>query len=82
LDLHFDVNGHKKPNVIGYDLFSLDFYPYTGEILPCGINEDTFNEETGEYVKPTPEEITNKCTGGSPWACTAKVVQDGFKMNY
>jgi len=88
LDIHFDVNGHKKPNVIGYDMFALSFYPATGEVLPCGVNTRIFDEESGKFVKRTLEEITAVCKGeakdtrDATWICTAKVVMDGFKINY
>jgi len=84
LDLHFDINGFRKPNTIGQDMFGLGFFNATNEVLPMGIN-GTYNEDTGKYNKFSQDEINEKCnqnSGNSSWACTAKIIIDGFKMNY
>jgi len=85
-EFYIDINGFKKPNTTGYDLFSFLFFPQTGEFLPQNINiEGRFDEETGAFVKRTAEEINADClssSNSSGWSCGAKVIQDGFKMNY
>jgi len=78
-----DINGHKKPNVAGLDFQVLVFYPKTGEFLPNGINAGVYSSETGAYEKRTLEEINNSCNRSSNGQyCAAKIVQEGFKINY
>jgi len=83
---NIDINGHKKPNALGRDLFSFSFYKETDSFYPYGIinNDVPFNKETQSYTYNTKEEIDWKCNDGygGSWNCTAKVVQEGFKMNY
>jgi len=82
LELYVDINGHKKPNTIGRDLFDFNFYPQTGEFLPFGTNVDkTFNEETQTFNKYDEEFINTNCTTQG-WTCATKIVTEGFKMNY
>jgi len=82
MSLDFDINGYKKPNTIGRDLFSLQFYPTTNEFVPSGTNE-TFNEETQKYNKVSIDKILENCSkNGAGWYCAARIIQDGFKMNY
>jgi len=83
VDVHIDVNGHKKPNVIGRDVYGFSFYPVTNEFLPGGTVKE-FDETLGKYKKTTSEELHAKCSekGSSSWGCAARVVADGFKINY
>jgi len=78
-----DINGTKKPNTFGADLFTFELYPATGEFLPNGIN-GTYNSETKQYEKNTYEDIVTLCKNknGSGAQCSALTVLDGFKMNY
>jgi len=80
-----DVNGHKKPNTVGRDTFSFVFFKETGEFLPNGVIDTSvlFNKETQSYTYYTKEERDAECGGGgSGWHCGAKIILDGFKMNY
>jgi len=82
IQFQVDTNGtYKKPNTIGRDVFALYVYQRTGEFLPYYIN-DRYNEETNSYAKLDYETISKGCTGGSGWSCGAKILLDGFKMNY
>jgi len=80
LSVYVDINGHKKPNVLGRDVFHFSFYSATSEFLPTGVN-GKFDEETGRYQKMSPEQI-RQCASGSGMSCGAMIVLDGFKMNY
>jgi len=42
--IRFDVNGFKKPNTFGKDIFDIHLFPTT--IKPLGIPEDSFNPNT------------------------------------
>ena len=77
-----DINGHKKPNIVGYDVFSFSMYPQTSEFLPHGVNGG-YDSQAGKYKKLTEEEIIQNCGGGgNGGTCAARVVADGFKINY
>jgi len=82
MGFHFDVNGVKKPNVIGKDTFAFDLYKETNEILPHGLVNYgiAYNSETG-YTKYTDSAIVHSCKNNSlGWTRTACVVKDGFKI--
>jgi len=85
LDWQVDINGGKKPNRVGRDYFVFSFFPQTNELLPLGVNKiGTYSSENKRFEKYTPEQALETCKSGKngSWACTAVVVQDGFKMNY
>jgi len=83
MSLYVDLNGAKKPNVIGKDTFHFTCFSYSGEFLPTGINGSDFDSEAGEYTKNTYEVIKSSCAdGGSGLDCSALIVMDGFKINY
>jgi len=84
LSIMVDVNGAKKPNTMGLDLFNFAMYPLTGEFLPDGTNISTaYNEETNTYQKSTREQIEAGCNkNANGWYCPTKIIMDGFKMNY
>jgi len=77
LSLRVDINGHKKPNIYGLDAHLFNFFPQTGKFLPGGSNMD------GSYDK---EHIDEYCNGGATTnngaTCAAKIVAEGFKINY
>jgi len=75
-----DINGHKKPNTVGRDYFEFAFYPQTGEFLPHGVY-GSYNTESKSYEKQSVEKIDTDCTSGG-WTCAAKIVSEGFKINY
>jgi len=84
LGVQIDINGSKKPNAYGRDLFSFSFYPKTSEFLPHGVNSDVkYNEDTKTYTKNSKETILQSCTTtGQGGFCAARVVIEGFKINY
>jgi len=84
LSLCTDSNGFKKPNVFGYDYHCYLYFPQTGEILPRSVNKaGTYSKETGKFEKESPEIIDKKCAEERDgYYCAAKIIADGFKMNY
>jgi len=81
--IQVDINGHKKPNLIGRDTFAIQFYPRTGEFLPFSINYlGTYNKTTNSYKKIPREVQLRGCKSDNSFHCTAIIIQDGFKMNY
>jgi len=82
--IYADINGHKKPNTVGLDGFAFNFYPQTGEFLPVGVNYDaSYDSQTGSFKKYTKDELDTLCTRKSNgWHCCAKIILDGYKINY
>jgi len=91
--IRVDVNGHEKPNILGRDVFTFDYYPIAGGLVPEGMW--AFRKTTGERLeknqKVTREEVEANCNaqGGTKLynssaggMCGARIAQDGFKMNY
>lgn len=67
-----DVNGDKQPNILGEDIFALQFYE--NELLPGGYHM------TKEAVD---QNCNKKCSGNEPYcgvACTVKAQRQGFKL--
>lgn len=64
-----DVNGNKKPNMVGKDIFYYGLY-FSGSVLPYGVNEgDEFIEEN--------------CTAGSNGkTCAAKITRNSWDVCY
>ena len=83
LDVHFDVNGSKGPNKWGLDIFTLEVFPYTNDVMPRGFRNNTsYNSGTGTWPERTKSEIDSKCTTGDGSYCGAKILLEGYKMNY
>jgi len=83
-EIYVDINGQKNPNTIGQDLFVFQLYKETGEFLPCGIinNSVPFNEEKQNFTYYSKGGIDQACTKSYGYTCAAKIVLEGFKMNY
>ncbi|MDO5305380.1 MAG: hypothetical protein Q4E87_07390, partial [bacterium] len=80
-----DVNGDAPPNVYGRDLFTFFMLPYTNEVKPEGLYEFPlpYDDEKG-WIAYEHQEIENDCNpeSGGGTLCGAKIIADGFKMNY
>jgi len=52
--------------------------------LPYGVNKySSYDEATKSFVKNSYETIVNVCGGGGRGdSCSARIVMDGFKINY
>lgn len=80
-DLVIDVNGAKKPNTVGRDIFGFavgddgHLYPYGGEDYAKYSETGTWKDNEGAY----------SCTDGnsvSGWGCTARLIEHVYKMDY
>jgi prepilin-type N-terminal cleavage/methylation domain-containing protein len=76
-----DINGEKKPNIVGRDLFSLAVFS-NGEI-------DDFDDNNKNLLPPLSEATRNalfngRCKGGSGnfWGCFGKILNDNWQMKY
>ncbi len=79
-----DINGDSGPNSYGRDVFTFFLLPYTNEIRVEGLyNYPSQYDETDGWSKKSTAEIENDCskTGGGT-LCGAKILLDGYKMNY
>lgn len=83
--IRVDVNGEAPPNTYGRDLFTFFMLPYTNEVRPEGLYEFPlpYDEEKG-WIAYEKEEIESDCkvSSGGGTLCGAKIIADGFKMNY
>ena len=83
--IYVDTNGKKPPYTFGMDNFVFELYPITNEVMPEGVyNSGTaYNPNTKEYTRKTQSAIDSDCSKtGNGLYCAAKVVQDGFIINY
>ena len=83
IDVHFDVNGSKGPNKWGLDIFTLEVFPFTNDVMPRGFRNNTsYNAATGTWPEIAKSQIDSKCTTGDGSYCGAKILLEGYKMNY
>ena len=71
-----DVNGTKKPNRGGKDVF-LFALTTAGKLIPAG----TSNYQRGFGIPLHTKDCKDGAVGGG-WSCTARVVKDGYKITY
>ena len=84
--LRVDLNGDEKPNIFGRDVFTFYMLPITNEIQPEGlfkVTEGGYNSSTG-WPKATYQDVNSNCDGknGTGTYCGARIVQDGYSMDY
>jgi len=77
LSLRVDVNGAKKPNLLGADAHVFAFYPQTGEFLPTGVYKDNSYDETTKAFERYEED---PCEADG--TCILRIIQDGYKITY
>ena len=83
--IYVDTNGKKPPYTFGMDVFWFDLLPITNEVMPRGVYkyDVAYDETKKEYTRRTQSTIDSDCSKtGTGWRCAAKIVQDGFKINY
>lgn len=66
LGIFFDVNGSKKPNVIGKDIYMV--IQTENGLVPAGKDK-------------TKEEVNNNCNNGNGVFCLQKVINDSFTIS-
>lgn len=86
-DITIDVNGYKKPNTYGRDVFAFALLN-NGHLIPAGSLEyaNLYNRPDF-YWKNNPEScgtpnnstLSNNVDGSG---CAARIIHDGWKMNY
>lgn len=86
--VYIDVNGEKKPNVIGRDFFGFGLTS-KGKLVPVGSQEfaDMYWSGVGYWRNyPTLEcgSFQNPVLSGSPrgWGCAARIMEESWQMNY
>ena len=79
-----DVNGTSAPNTVGRDIFRFAIGG-NGFLYPCGGSDyaamwpDThsiWSEQGGE------DSCLDGAIAGGGWGCTARVIEEGYKINY
>lgn len=81
-EIVLDVNGDKKPNVMGNDMFLL-VLGENGIVYPVG-GDDAYNYSSSLYPK---WDSATGCQGKNPKdvngnSCAGRVVDEGYKINY
>ncbi len=83
-----DINGFKQPNQIGRDIFIFVLSPKSSSFVP--IESSSFysdyvygNSSDESYMEQRIEEMCNISSSSSIGeTCAAKIIMDGWKMNY
>jgi len=88
--MYFDVNGVKKPNIVGRDIFRfivLDngiVYPYGSKILADDYYAKIYGEDADNYYWKTSSNADQNCENDGQshgYGCAGRVLEEG-KMNY
>ena len=84
-DVAIDVNGKNSPNVFGRDIFFF-ILGENGVLYPYGGRDTNRVIGNGLWDSPgLPFVCTDASKGISPWSgmgCTARVIAEGYKINY
>ena len=75
--LMVDVNGFKKPNILGRDLFSFVITPSTGVTVNFGVNKISREEALSDKLHMCSK---SKSAGNSGYACTLVIMMDGWEI--
>lgn len=82
LNVWFDINGKKGPNIIGRDVFATTLYNN-------GVMDDNNCENSIDTAPLTEEQrensFQNYCVAGKSWCwwgCLGKILNDNWEMNY
>ena len=67
MEIFFDVNGEKKPNIIGKDIYIAIWTADRG-LLPAGFDK-------------TPEQVKNNCLNGNGYFCLQYVMQNNWQID-
>ena len=84
-----DINGFKQPNQIGRDIFVFVLSPKSSSFAPIGTHSFYSEYVYGEKDLSDSEvsqRIERSCNPDDNWGigetCAAKIIMDGWKMNY
>ena len=87
-DIFIDVNGKSAPNAVGRDIFTFYLsergllYPgggYDVSVYDEGVVDATWDNASGNSWTCLPEQGKVSNNG---WGCTARVIAEGYQMNY
>lgn len=86
--LYIDVNGEKLPNQFGRDLFQFTV-SNDGRLLPAGGKDKALFDNQSElssnsyYWRSSSASSSYKCEkGSSGYACAARIIENGWVMDY
>lgn len=82
--IRVDINGDAPPNTYGRDVYTFFMLPYTNEIRVEGHYDfpSSYDYKNG-WQEASAEEINSDCSkNGGGLLCGAKLIKDGYKMNY
>ena len=84
-----DVNGKSEPNQYGRDVFVFRIgedgilFPQGGKDVSIFVKNGGNNSETGMYYKNTTDnDFRCNASKGTGLGCTARVVEEGYKISY
>ena len=89
-DVFIDVNGPAEPNVVGRDVFGF-YLGQNGILYPTGGVDVSITDHINEanpriYVWSNAEVAGWRCLQGTVdnygWGCTARLIEENYKMNY
>lgn len=67
IEIFFDVNGKKKPNIIGKDIY-IAIWDANRGLLPAGYDK-------------TQDQVKDNCLNGNGYLCMQYVMQNGWKID-
>lgn len=79
-----DINGTGKPNTIGKDIFWFALSP-EGKLYPKGGKDYAYIKSGNTLTwkdSSSPYACTDSAKGDYGWGCTARLVENGYKMDY
>lgn len=85
-EVYIDVNGPSQPNRAGRDLFAFVLggdgvlYPYGSQTASLLL--DTNGKASNNTFENSSAACTYRCTDTGGFGCTAKLIQDGYKIKY
>ena len=80
VDIYVDVNGPKKPNKGGSDVFMLTINHNGGEVYATGFNPNNPNIGFSPDFRRTCEDTTDDYD--MAWACASVIQKDGWQIKY
>lgn len=75
-----DTNGKMGPNQWGRDMYKFEIYSGLNAVVPAGTFEK-YDENTKKWLTNSDSAINGNCTSSGEY-CAAKIINDGWKMNY
>lgn len=89
-DIVFDINGSKKPNTFGRDIFAIivssngDIYPYGGHAFAKFLQGENW-ETSKNYWRSQSVNSKNNCSTSEEsfgYACSARIMENNWVMDY